>query len=309
MLGKTIDVGILADGDLIIKAIGEELIRENHKDINFYFLKDLVSNEADFIILNHNNREKMANDNFIYLCESVNESGIFLFQGKAKIKKEILNIIGKENLKDEFEVVSGISPFNLVGATLFNQFIARELAVEGFKVCLISLNITFPFKYFGWNMENKGLLKAIYYYQNNDDFNPGIISQHESDNYSFIEMDIKVNESNSISKDFIQKLLSFLKGQNYKYIVLDYGIFHWQFPNCSDNIFYLQNKNNSLLEEMDKNYLENLNKVNSKVNLEFIRIESLENIFTIKNEKIRFNKEMEDLDNWKKSLKKILLKN
>lgn len=304
---KIVEVGILADGDLIIKAIGEELIRENHNNINFYFLNELVPTETDYVILNYSNKEKLEIENSIFLCEDINENGIFLFQAKAKIKTEILSIIGEEKITSNFKVISGISPYDLLSGTIFNHFIASELGKEGFKVCFISLNISFPFNYLDCELGNKGLVKALYYYQNGEDFNPGIISQHGSDKYSYIETDLKINELESISIDFLEKLLSFLKIQNYNYVVMDLGIFNWKFPNISNHIFYLQNKENSILEEMEEEYLGYLKKFNNGRSLEIIQLGNLENIVFIKKDKISYKNNMEEIGYWKRSLKKILL--
>jgi len=304
-----IDVGILADGDMIIKSIGEDLIKDNHKNINFYFLNETVSVDMDYLILNHKNKKTPKNIKCILLCENINDSGIFLFQAKAKIKTAILNIIGEEDRKNKFEVISGISPYNLAGATLFNQFISCELANEGHKICMLSLNINFPYKFLGWDLGNKGLLKAIYYYQNNESFNPGIISHHISEKYHYIEMDININESRDISEDLIKKLLNFLKIQEYRYVVLDYGIFYWQLTKLSDKIFYLQNIGNNLISELENNNLVNINNFTDPDSWEIIELEQLENIFVIKNERIIFNYDMEELSKWKRSLRSKLSEN
>ncbi|MDD2370980.1 MAG: hypothetical protein PHQ32_03145 [Firmicutes bacterium] len=308
-MGKIVEVGIFTDGDLFIKSIGEELIKENHKNINFSFFDEQSLIEPDYLILNYKNKGKVNKCNAIFLSENFNDGGIFLFQAKGKIKKEILNIIRAEDMVNEFEVISGISPYNLAYATLFNHFLASRLSKEGLKVCFLSLNINFPYKYLGWNLDNKGLLKAIYYYQNKEKFNPGIISKHQSDNYYFVEMDLKINEVDGISEDFIKMLLEFFKTEEFRYVVFDYGIFYWQISNFSDSIFYLQNNQNTLLREMENNNLSNMNTFTNQGRNEIIEIDDLDNVYVIKNGKLSFNCEMEDIKGWKRSLKRKLLKN
>ena len=304
-----IDVEIMDCGDLVIRNIGEELIKENHKNINFYFISEPGLYDKGYTIVSQKNKEGVKNSNKIILTEEKGEKGIFLYQAKAKIKAEILKIVACEENGEKMEVVSGISPYNLIQGTLFNHFVACDLAREGFKVCFLSLNIDFPFRSIGWDTGNKGLLKALYYFNNQENFNPGIISRNVSGNYDYLEVDIKGEEVLDISTNFILMLIDFLESQNYRYLVFDYGFQYIQLKNLEDYLFFLKSPDAGsgcgLTLEMENNFTENMK---AKVDLEIIEAVQLDRIINFKNEKIRFNYDREESNLWKRSLRKKLLK-
>lgn len=300
-----IDVEIYDCGDLVIRNIGEELIRENHKNINFYFIDELGLGISGYTIVSNKNKKALSNSNIIVLTEEKDDDGIFLYQAKANIKAEILKIIGHGEKDSKMEIVAGVSPYNLEVATISNHFIARELAEEGNKVCMVSFNIDFPFKCIGWNTGNKGLLKALYYYNNQEKFNPGIISHNSIDLYHYIEIDIKGQEVDELTNIFINYLIEFFETQNYRYLVLDYGVLYWKIKKIEDYLYYIQIEGNGINLEMDKMH------INSMKNdgIEVIELGELDKIISIKNGQIKFNKFREELVKWKRSLRKKLLKN
>lgn len=300
-----IDVEIYDCGDLVIRNIGEELIRENHKNINFYFISEMGLGESGYTIVSDKNKEVTRKSNTIVLTEKKDYDGVFLYQAKAKIKAEILKIVGQEESGIKMEIIAVISPYNMVSATILNHFIAKELGCEGSKVCMLSFNIDFPFKCIGWNAGNKGLLKALYYYNNQENFNPVIISHNDSDQYHYIEMDIKGDEIDELTHVFVNHLIKFLENQNYRYLVLDYGVLYWKIKEIEDYLYYIQNESGGLNLEMDKIHIASLkNKV-----AEVIQLGHLDKIISIKNGLIKFNKDREELILWKRSLRKKLLKN
>lgn len=303
-----IDVEIYDCGDFIIRNIGEELIKENHKNINFYFISEFGLSESGYTILSEKNKnEKISgNSKMILLTEKLSEDGIFLYQSKAIIKAEILEIVGFEEKRSKMEIVAAISPYNLSAATISNHFIATELAYAGEKVCMLSFNIDFPFHYIGWDTGNKGLLKALYYYNNKDNLNPGIINQNPSNQYHFIEMDIKEEEMHELTNIFIKHLMKFLETQNYRYIVLDYGILYRKFKELENYLYYIQIEGSETSMEMDKKHILGINNIG---NIELVDLGQLDKIFSVKNGKIKFNNDREVLIRWKKSLRMKLLKN
>lgn len=303
-----IDVEIYDCGNFVIRTIGEELIKENNKNINFYFVSDFGLGESNYTILSEINKNKFISrkGKMIVLTEEKCQDGIFLYQSKAKIKAEILKIIGYEEKRSKLEIISAISPYNLPAATIFNHFIAKELAKDGEKVCMLSFNIDFPFHYIGWNTGNKGLLKALYYFNNKENFNPGIINQCTSNQYHIIEMDIKEDEIHELTNIFINSLMKFLETQNYRYVVLDYGILYRTFKELENYLYYIQIEGGELNLEMDKKYIFNINNI---CKVEVIDLGQLDKNFSIKNGQIRFNKEREELIQWKRSLRMKLLKN
>lgn len=300
-----IDVEIYDCGDLVIRNIGEELIKENHKNINFYFISELSLGESGYTIVSDKNKEVTRKSNTIVLTEEKDEEGIFLYQAKAKIKAEILKIVGQVETGVKMEIIAVVSPYNVLSATIFNHYIARELGSDGSKVCMLSFNIDFPFKCIGWNSGNKGLLKALYYYNNQENFNPGIISYNDSDQYHYIEMDIKGDEINELTNIFINHLMKFLETQKYRYIVFDYGVLYWKIKEIEDYLYYIQIEGGALNLEMDKIHIDSMK--NSGV--EVIELGQLDKIISIKNGLVKFNKDREELILWKRSLRKKLLKN
>ncbi|KAF0092309.1 MAG: hypothetical protein FD141_493 [Fusobacteria bacterium] len=300
-----IDVEIYDCGDMVIRNIGEELIKENHKNINFYFINEFNLGESGYTIISGKNKKVIRNSKMIILTEEKDQNGIFLYQAKAKIKAEILKIVGCEEKDQQMEIIAAISPYNLSAATISNHFIARELADEGNKVFMLSFNIDFPFKCIGWNTSNKGLLKALYYHNNQEKFNPGIISHNIIEKYDYIEMDIKSEEINELTDIFIKHLMKFLETQKYRYVVLDYGVLYWKMREIEDYLYYIQIEGNLLNSEMDKMHINSM----KKVIVDAIELGQLDNIICIKNGQIKFNKDREELVLWKGSLKKKLLKN
>lgn len=300
-----IDVEIYDCGDLVIRNIGEELIRENHKNINFYFISEMGLGESGYTIVSDKNKEVLSKSKTIVLTENKEEGGIFLYQAKAKIKAEILKIVGQEETNAKMEIIAVVSPYNMLSATVLNHFIAKELGSDDNKVCMLSFNIDFPFNYIGWNIGNKGLLKSLYYYNNQENFNPGIISQNANDQYHYIEMDIKGNEIDEITNIFINHLIKFLETQNYRYLVLDYGVLYWRVKEIADYLYYILIEDGGLNLEMDKIHIDNMK--NSGV--EVIELGLLDKIISIKNGLIKFNKDREELILWKRRLRKKLLKN
>lgn len=304
-----IDVEIFDCGDLVIRNIGEELIRENHKNINFYFISEPGFGDKGYTIVSQKNKDGVRNINKIVLTEEKNENGIFLYQAKAKIKAEILKIVAQDGNGEKMEIVAGISPYNLSLGTIFNHFLACELARNGNKVCILSLNIDFPFRCIGWDSGNKGLLKALYYFNNQEKFNPGIISQHNYDNYDYVEVDIKGEEVKDISENLIISLFDFLKTQNYRYLVLDYGALYLQLKNLEDYLFFLKSSESSsdggLNLEMENNFISNMKMTG---NMEIIESVQVEKVFSFKNGKIKFSYDREESNLWKRNLKKKLLK-
>lgn len=304
-----IDVEIMDCGDLVIRNIGEELIRENHKNINFYFISEPGLYDKGYTIVSEKNKEGVRNSNKIVLTEEKGEKGIFLYQAKAKIKAEILKIVAYEENCEKLEVVSGISPYNLLQGTLFNHFIACDLAREGFKVCFLSLNIDFPFSSIGWDTGNKGLLKALYYFNNQDNFNQGIISRNVSGNYDYVEVDIKGEEVLDISTNFIVMLIDFLAAQKYRYLIFDYGFQYIQLKDLEDHLFFIKSPDAGLgcglTLKMENNFADN---IKPKGNMEIIEAVQLDRMITFKNGKIKFNYDREESNLWKRSLRKKLLK-
>jgi DNA-binding PadR family transcriptional regulator len=303
-----IDVEIYDCGNFIIRNIGEELIKENKKNINFYFVNDFGLGERDYTILSEKNKNKYISRNckMIVLTEEKCEEGIFLYQSKAKIKAEILKIIGCEEKRPKLEILAAISPYNLSAATIFNHYMAKELAKDGEKVCMLSFNIDFPFHYIGWNTGNKGLLKALYYYNNNENFNPGIINQCTGNQYHIIEMDIKEDEIHELTNVFINNLMKFLENQNYRYVVLDYGVLYRILKELENYLYYIQIEGGELDIEMDRKHIISINNIGKA---EVIDLGQLDKNFSVKNGQIRFNNEREELIQWKRSLRMKLLKN
>lgn len=301
-----IDVEIYDCGDLVIRNIGEELIKENHKNINFYFISEPHLGEGGYTIVSDKNKKVLGSNNMIILTESKDENGIFLYQAKAKIKAEILKIVGQDEKVQKMDIVACVSPYNMSAATIFNHYIACELASSGNKVCMLSLNVDFPFKSIGWDKGSKGLLKAMYYYNNQENFNPGIISFQASDGYHYIEMDIKGDEIDDISKEFIDNLIKFLDIQNFRYLVLDYGFFYWRVRELEDYLYFLHCEDSSINMEMEKKHIGNMNNIGK---VEIIEMGQLDKMIFLKNGLIRFNRDREELILWRKTLKKKLLKN
>lgn len=301
-----VDVEIYDCGDFVIRNIGEELIKEKHKNINFYFISEFGLEKNNYIILSEKNKHIPINSKMIILTEEKSKEGIFLYQSKAKIKTEILKIVGQEIKRPKMEIVAAISPYNLSTATIANHFIARELSNDDEKVCMVSFNIDFPFESISWNLGKKGLLKAMYYYSNQEDFNPGIISDNSIDHYHYIEMDIKEEEINQLTDIFVDYLIKFLETQNYRYLVLDYGILYWHLKNHMDYLYFIQIENSSLVMDMDTNHLMSISKFS---NCEVINLGQIDKIFSVKNGKIKFNSDREELIRWKRNLKLKLLKN
>lgn len=301
-----IDVEIYDCGNWVIRNIGEELIKENHKNINFYFISELGFGESGYTILSAKEKKILKNGNMIILTEEKDQEGIFLYQAKAKIKSEILKIVGHEVQDSKMEIVAAVSPYNLSGATISNHFLAKELAGEGNKVCMLSFNIDFPYKCIGWNTGNKGLLKALYYYNNQEKFNPGIVSHNDSDLYDYIDMDIKGDEINDLTNDFTNHLMKFLETQFYRYLVLDYGVLYWKLNRVEDYSYFLQFENSGIIREMDKRHLISKGNIGR---LEIIELGQLDKIISMKNGQIKFNKDREELAIWKRSLRTKLLKN
>lgn len=301
-----IDVAIYDNGDFVIRNIGEELIRENHKNINFYFISEFGLEKNNYTILSERNKLHIKNSKMILLTQEKSKEGIFLYQSKARIKTEILNIVGEEIGSPRMEIVSAISPYNLYAATISSHFIARELSNNDKKVCMLSFNIDFPFHTIGWDRGKKGLLKAIYYYSNSEEFNPGFINQNSRNQYHYIEMDIKKEEIYQITDIFLDSLMKFLETQSYRYVVLDYGILYWQLKHIIDYLYFIQIESSSLEMDMNKKHLIGINNLS---NLENIILGQIDKIFSLKNGEIKFNKDREELILWKRNLKMKLLKN
>lgn len=301
-----IDVAIYDNGDFVIRNIGEELIRENHKNINFYFISEFGLEKNNYTILSEGNKLHIKNSKMILLTQEKSKEGIFLYQSKARIKTEILNIVGEEIGRPRMEIVAAISPYNLYAATISSHFIARELSNNDKKVCMLSFNIDFPFHTIGWDRGKKGLLKAIYYYSNREEFNPGFINQNSKNQYHYIEMDIKKEEIHQITDMFLDSLMKFLETQSYRYVVLDYGILYWQLKHIIDYLYFIQIENSSLEMDMNKKHLIGINNLS---NFENIILGQIDKIFSVKNGEIKFNKDREELILWKRNLKMKLLKN
>ena len=301
-----IDVGIYDGGDSVIRNIGEELIRENQKNINFHFISEFGLERIDYTILSEKNKDSLKNTKVILLTEEEGKDGIFLYQTKARIKAEILNIIGEEMVGSKMEIVAVISPYSLAFATISSHFLAREISNNQKKVCMLSFNIDFPYQTIGWEKGKKGLLKAIYYYSNQESFNPGIINRNSSNQYHYIEMDINREEILHITDVFLENIMKFLETQGYRYVVLDYGVLYWRLKHHMDYLYFIQIESNSLEMDMDKNHIMNINKPS---NFESIKLGHPDKIFSLKNGEIKFNKDREELTLWKRNLKKKLLKN
>lgn len=301
-----INVEIYDCGDFVIRNIGEELIKENHENINFYFIDEFGQEKNNYTILSDKNKNLNINGKLILLTEEKSESGIFLYQSKAKIKAEILKIVGKEINSSKMVIITAISPYNLSTATIANHFISLEMTKYGEKVCMLSFNIDFPFNTIGWDSGKKGLLKGMYYYCNKEDFNNSIISYNTTNQYDYIEMDIKVDEIDQITDIFINDLIKFLENQSYRYLVIDYGILYWRLKEMMDYLYYIQIERSSLDMDMDKKHIVNINK---SANVDVIDLGKLDNIYSIKNGNIKFNNDREELIQWKRNLKMKLLKN
>lgn len=301
-----IDVAIYDNGDFVIRNIGEELIRENHKNINFYFISEFGLEKNNYTILSERNKLHIKNSKMILLTQEKSKEGIFLYQSKARIKTEILNIVGEEIGRPRMEIVAAISPYNLYAATISSHFIARELSNNDKKVCMLSFNIDFPFHTIGWDRGKKGLLKAIYYYSNSEEFNPGFINQNSRNQYHYIEMDIKKEEIYQITDIFLDSLMKFFETQSYRYVVLDYGILYWQLKHIIDYLYFIQIESSSLEMDMNKKHLIGINNLS---NFENIILGQIDKIFSVKNGEIKFNKDREELILWKRNLKMKLLKN
>lgn len=302
-----IDVGILDSGDMALRWIGEELIREKHKGVNFFFIGNTELVEGDYIIAFKRDKNLISRGEPIILTEDKDDEGVFIYQAKGKIKSDILKFFSKENIGEELKVITGLSPFNQSEGTIFNHFLASEIAAAGYKVCYLSINVTFPYRYLNWADENKGLLKAIYYHDNDEPLNPGILSNNIESKYQYVNLDINISELNCISKELLLKIKTMIESLNFKYLIIDYG-------NLSFNPgifihkyhFYLRIIRNELDKVRNDIFI---NQCNCSNYLDSFEIESMDYLYSLKNNRLRLNYEKEEIILWKRSLRNNLLKN
>ena len=98
------DIGILKRQDRILKAIGEELIREKYENLNFYFITNEKYLAGDYIIAFEENESLIGEEKGIFLSKShEDENKIFFYQGKEAIKEKISRKLGEIKKQQDFK--------------------------------------------------------------------------------------------------------------------------------------------------------------------------------------------------------------
>ena len=220
-----INIGIFNKEDRVLKIIGEELIKEHYKDLNFFFITEDKYLKGDYIVAFKEDAPFVKEGQGIFLSESIGDKDdIFFYQGKEVIKEEILRRIGRDvNIKEQLKLIGVenlIKPYN---STIFSYYLAEYLSSFKAKVCWLSLNCYFPFEYF-FPMEGSGLTKAKYYWQNKEELNNRLVKSHGD--FYYLENDLYPEDLENTSLEFYLALKDFLKDLNFDYLVLDnYPIF------------------------------------------------------------------------------------
>lgn len=291
---KIVSIGIFnKKEDRILRKIGEELIKEKYDNLNFYFITDERFIKGDYIIAFKEDEVLLEDRKGIYLTDSREEDdNIFFYQGKEKIKKEILKKLGGvENKGERLKIIGVRNNIKKYNGTIFSYFLGEYL---GDKACWLSLNYLFPYKLLLTNSNSIGLLKALYYFENNEEIKSSVVKEEK--NFFYIENDLKRKEKLLGEYKFFKKIISLLEKLNFRYLILE------SFPlSIINNLDYLivQNSKENLIEE-------EILKLEEKVDGVYIYGKDINigEFYNIKNNKIVFNYKGEECNRWKEILKK-----
>lgn len=167
---KIVDIGILKRQDRILKAIGEELIREKYENLNFYFITDEKYLTGDYIIVFKEDENLIGNVKGIFLSKRAeDENKIFFYQSNEAIKEKILRKLWEiKKTGKTLKLIATISLIKRYSSTIFSYFLAKYLGDMKYKVCWLPLNYAFHYEYLLWSSDCSGLLKALYYFENRE---------------------------------------------------------------------------------------------------------------------------------------------
>lgn len=223
------DVVILPGDNLPLKSIGEELIRERHSGLSFsLWTERALVRHGDVVVALEEDREFLGSLQGIFLTKNAKAEGIFLYQGKEIIKGAILaqlhRIGGAPLVENTLEVLGVFFPDSPFMATAMSHCLAKIMAEEGKKVCLLSLNLFFPLV---THPSGKGLLKALYYSSSGEELGPGILSFHTQLGYHTIDCDLDLQDLDGITDKLIPDIKTLLLSKEYELLLFDLPVFLW----------------------------------------------------------------------------------
>lgn len=226
------DIGIFDRGDAILRRIGEELIRERHPGLNFFFISDPSLLTGDYVVLFKEDLEEVRGGIPILLSRREDHEGIFFFTSKERIKEGILAAIAPPRVKFEepnrpMKVFVTMGCNKGVEGTILAHALATELEADGFRPCLLSLNFLFPLERIGQSRQYKGLLKAMTYVHLGEPLHPGLLSLHPEAGYHYMESDISFGDVADLRVPLLSGIGEMLHREGFTHFILDIPSYLW----------------------------------------------------------------------------------
>lgn len=261
------DIGIFDQGDAILRRIGEELIRERHPGLNFFFISDPSLLSGDYVVVFEEGLDEIKGGVPILLTRREGTKGIFFFASKERIKEGILSAIGPRSGLQEapsrpMKVFVTMGSGKGSQGTILAHALGMELASCGFRPCLLSLNFLFPLERIGQSRQYKGLLKAMTYLHLGEPLHPGLLSMHPEGSYHYMESDISFGDIPDLGVPLLSGIGEMLGREGFTHFVLDIPPYLWTlflaYRSSVDLVFWLGDEGEGLEGLVDQEVRKNL---------------------------------------------------